>query len=154
MWVQIEGKETADDKILRAASQTGEGLETIGVISDKATVHTSYVGVPFYYRFAAGKFGIKAGVQPMIFLFASSNYEAEGEISGEPYAAKSSRSDIVFDRIDLGPKIGIDYRLNEKIRLRADYYHGLTDITSDEFPWERRNRQVSLGVGYVFGSSE
>lgn len=90
----------------------------------------------------------------MIFLFASSNYEAEGEISGEPYAAKSSRSDIVFDRIDLGPKIGIDYRLNEKIRLRADYYHGLTDITSDEFPWERRNRQVSLGVGYVFGSSE
>ena len=90
----------------------------------------------------------------MIFLFASSNYEASGEIYGEPYEAESKMKDIRFNRIDIGPKVGVDYRLNDKFRLRADYYHGLTDITPDEFSWERRNRQFNLGINYIFGNNE
>lgn len=152
LWVQIEGKEITVNKALTAFN--GQELEVIGVISDKSTLHSSYVGIPVYYRFEFGKIGIKGGFQSMIFLFASSNYEASGEIYGEPYEAESEMKDIKFDRIDIGPKVGVDYRLNDKFRLRADYYHGLTDITSDEFPWERRNRQFNLGINYIFGNNE
>jgi hypothetical protein len=148
LWVQIEGKEITDNKEL--TSFNGQELEVIGVISDKSTLHSSYVGIPVYYRFEFGKIGVKGGFQSMIFLFASSNYEANGEIGGEPYEAESEIKDIKFDRIDIGPKVGVDYQLNEKLRLRIDYYHGLTDITSDEFPWQRRNRQFNLGVNYIF----
>lgn len=154
LWVQIEGKEITDDKALTVFN--GQELEVIGVISDKSTLHSSYVGIPVYYRFEFGKIGIKGGFQSMIFLFASSNYEANGEINGEPYEAKSEMKDIKFDRIDIGPKVGIDYRLNKKLRLRADYYHGFTDITitSDEFSWQRKNRQFNLGLNYIFGNNE
>ena len=152
IWVQIEGKEITNDKALTAFN--GQELEVIGIISDKSTLHSSYVGIPIYYRIKFGKIGIKGGFQPMIFLFASSNYEANGEINGEQYEAESEMTDIEFDRIDVGPKIGIDYRLNNKFRIRADYYHGLTDITSDEFPWQRRNRQFNLGINYIFGNNE
>lgn len=152
LWVQIEGKEVTEN--IGITVFNGQELEVIGVISDNTTLHSSYVGVPVYYRFELGRIGIKGGVQPMFFLFASSNYKANGEIGGEPYEEQNNMKGIKFDQIDIGPKVGIDYRLNEKIRLRADYYHGLTNITSDEFPWERRNRQFNLGVNYIFGNSE
>jgi len=152
LWVQMEGKTVTDDKALTAISEDFE-LEVIGVISDESRLHSSYIGLPIYYRLQVGLLGIKAGVQPMIFLFASSKYKANGEISGEAYDAESKIDDIQFDRIDIGPKIGIDYQLNDKLRIRADYYHGLTDITSDEFPWQRKNRQINLGVNYIFGNN-
>lgn len=152
IWVQIEGKEITDD--IELTGINGQDIEVIGVISDRSTLHSSYVGIPVYYRIEFGKIGIKGGFQSMIFLFASSNYEANGEINGEPYEADSEMKDIEFDRIDIGPKVGVDYRLNGKFRLRVDYYHGLTDITSDEYPWERRNRQFNLGVSYIFGNNE
>jgi hypothetical protein len=98
--------------------------------------------------------GIKVGIQPMIFMFASANYRISGTIYNEPYEAESNDKNIKFDRIDLGPKIGIDYGLNKTLRLRFDYYHGLTVITPSDFPWQRRNRQISLGVQYLFGNNK
>jgi len=62
--------------------------EVIGVISDKSKFHSSYVGIPIYYRSEIGKLGIKGGIQSKIFLLASLNYEATGEISDEPYDGK------------------------------------------------------------------
>ena len=152
LWVQIEGKEISDDKALTEFN--GQKIEVIGVISDKDRLHSSYLGIPIYYRLEFGKFGIKGGFQSMIFFFASSNYEANGEIYGNLYNEESETKDIKFDRLDIGPKLGIDYQLNEKFRIRADYYHGLSDITSDEFPWQRRNRQFNLGINYIFGNNE
>lgn len=152
LWVQIEGKEVTENKTLTAFN--AQELEVIGVISDKSRLHSSYVGIPFFYRHEVWKLGIKVGVQPMIFMFASSKYEAYGTVYNEPYEAESEMKDIKFDRIDIGPKIGIDYRLNEKLRLRADYYHGLIDITPDEFPWQRKNRQINIGIQYLFGNNK
>lgn len=149
LWVQIEGKEVSNDVELTAYN--GQELEVIGIISSKSTIHSSYLGIPVFYRFEFGRIEIKGGFQPMLFLFASSNYKANGEIYGEPYEAESAKKDIKFDRIDIGPKVGIDFRLNEKFRLRTDYYHGLLGITSAGFPWQRRNRQFNLGVNYIFG---
>lgn len=150
LWVQMEGKEVTDDKVLMGIVDSEPGV--VGVISDQSNLHSSYIGVPFYYRLGLGKLGIKVGVQPMFFLFASSNYKASGEVYNAPYETESETKDIEFEKIDIGPKIGLDYSLNTRFRLRIDYYHGLTDITSDTFPWERQNRQVTMGGQYTFGN--
>lgn len=150
LWVQIEGNEGVKNLIL--TGYDNQGLQELGVISTKSRLHTSYAGVPIYYRLAFGKFGIKAGAQPMLFLFASSSYKAKGLVSGKPYKAANKTKDLKFDRVDIGPKLGIDYQLNNKLRLRADFYYGLIDITPDEFPWQRRYRQFTTGVQYFFGN--
>ncbi len=150
LWVQMEGKELTKDKELFTFNENLEKI-VLGVISDKSRLHASYIGLPFYYRHEFGKFGLKGGMQTLIFLFASSNYKASGEVNDKPYEAESKTSDIELDKIDVGPKIGIDYKLNNSFRLRADYYHGLIDITPNEFPWQKKNRQLSIGVNYFFG---
>lgn len=152
LWVQIEGKNVWNDKVLTILN--GQEREVVGVISEKSTLHSSYIGLPVYYQFELGKFGIKGGVQSMIFLFASSNYEAVGELNGKPYETTSSNKDVKLDRIDIGPKVGFDYRFNEKFEIRIDYYHGLADITYRGSPWQSRNRQFTIGLNYIFRKYE
>lgn len=151
LWIQVEGKEITNNKELTVFN--GQELEVVGVVSDKYKLHSSYLGIPIYYRHEIGKLGIKGGFQPMIFLFSSSSYEANGVINGEAYEVESKFKDIRFDQFDIGPKVGIDYKLNDNFRLRADFYYGLNDITSDEYYWERRNRQISVGIQYNFDNN-
>ncbi len=146
--VQMEGKETTGDKELKEFN--GQELEVVGVVSDQSRLHSSYVGMPVFYRLGVGRLGIKAGIQPMLLLFANSAYKISGTLYGEPYKDASKTKNIKLERFEIGLKAGIDYRINDIFRLRIDYYHGLTDITPDEFPWERRNRQISLGTQYIF----
>ena len=148
LWVQIEGKDIWNDKVLTTSN--GQEKEVVGVISEKSALHASYVGIPVYYQIELGKIGIKGGFQTMILIFASSNYKADGELHGKPYTTESTTNNIKLDRIDIGPKVGVDYRLNEKFQLRADYYHGLTDITNDLLSWQKRNRQFTIGLIYIF----
>lgn len=150
LWVQVEGKEVTLNKELKEFN--GQELEVVGVVSDQTRLHASYVGLPVFYQLGIGKLGIRAGIQPMIFLFANSTYKISGTLYGEPYKDASKTKDIALERFEIGLKAGIDYRINDAFRLRIDYYHGLTDITPDEFPWDRRNRQISLGTQYIFGA--
>jgi hypothetical protein len=148
LWVQMEGKEVSKDRTLMAFD--GQQLVTVGVISDESRLHISYLGLPFYYRIELGKVSIKAGVQSLLFLFANASYEGRGELYGEPFSTESKTKDIDLKSIDIGPKVGLDYQLNNRFRLRADYYYGLTDITSSEFSFQRKNQQLCVGGNYLF----
>ena len=148
LWIQIEGKEVTNNKVLTAINGQGM-LETVGMISDISKLHSSYFGLPIYYKINFNKIGIKFGFQTMIFLFANSNYEASGKLNGKPFQNKGETNNIKFDLVDFGPKIGTEYELNSKLNLRADFYLGIPDITSKSFPWERRNRQITLGINYL-----
>lgn len=143
-WVQIEGIEKAENVEI-ILDNGGK----IGYVSFQDKLHSSYIGLPMYCRFNIGKVGIKAGVQPMIFLFANSDYEAFGVLFDEPYSEERTTK-VEFNKIDFGPTIGIDYRLTSKLRLNASYYHGLTNITASDAPFIRKNRQASLGINYIF----
>ncbi len=148
LWLQMEGKHINPDHILSMMNE--QGLFVNATVSSKVTFHLSYLAIPLHYRLAIGKLGIKAGVQPMIYLFGSSNYEVNGEMDGQPLNAKDKITDIPFDRVDIGPKIGIDYQFNNKFSLRADYYHGLLDITDSGDDYYKRNQQVNIGLSYAF----
>lgn len=149
LWVQIEGKETSGETAL-----IGQTLEMIGVISEEFRIQANYFGTPVYYRFTSGKIGIKLGIQPMILLSASSDYRASGEQNNEPFKYRHNTRNRKFSRVEIGPKLGVDYKLSNLLNLRVDYFHGLTDITSNESRGERKNRQITLGIQYTFDNLE
>jgi len=147
LWIQIEGKESTNDKIIK--NQNGDA---IGKISDELRLHSSYLGIPFYYKVQLKKVGIKVGFQAMFFLFANSSYSAEGVIYNDPVDIKKEKEDIKFDKLDYGPKLGLSYQLNKVLTARLDYYHGLSNISNMDLPLERKNKQISLGIQYTFYS--
>jgi len=99
--------------------------------------------------------GIKAGFQPMLFLFASSYYNANGEVNSIPFISSSNRKDIKLKN-DIGPKVGIDYSLWKRFNLRLDYYHGLKTILQNDNSsfYDGKNRQISLGIQFYFQPKE
>ena len=143
----MEGKENSSRNL-------HDGFSNIGEITDESRTHLSYLGLPVYYRFALGKLGIKGGVQPLIYLFGSDHYHSFGEINGEPFSNNSNTKGIKLSRIDIGPKIGFDFSIKKNIRLRADYYLGLTDISDDIFSTKNNLQQISLGAIFIFEKSE
>ena len=148
LWVQIEGNEISEDKVLIGVV---DGMPAeLGIIDDRTRLHSSYIGVPISYRYQMGKWGINAGAQILLFLSASADSELEGTFNGEPYYAEGTTEDIEFDTVDYGPRLGVSYQWKPKLALTMNYYHGLVDITPSNFPWERKNRQWTVGVRYAF----
>jgi len=144
LWVQIEGKEAKE-----SYNYIFQNMKFNGVSSRKFRLHSSYIGMPVYYRLKIKKIGIKAGVQPMLFLFAHSNEKISGEVNDEPTVAEIEVKNLKFNHFDIGPKVGIDYKLNDRLLLRADCYYGLRDVSSPDYRW-LRNRQYNLGLQYIF----
>lgn len=120
-----------------------------GIISDKSALRTGYLGVPLYYRLKFEKIGFRLGVQPMFLLFAQDKYNATGTLDSMPYNENQSWEKVELNRFNLGMKLGIDYELTEQLRIRADYYHGLT-ILNEEEPWDGFIRNFTLGLQYNF----
>jgi hypothetical protein len=152
LWVQIEGKEEST-RSLYVITGINE-FEVIGTISDESKLHSRYIGIPVYFKYRFGKFAIKPGFQTMVFLFAKAHTKNWGERNGEPFSNEHTREDIQFDTFDYGPKLGIEFMLTNSVLLRSDCYYGLTNITPDGFPWQRSNRQITLGVNYIFGANK
>ncbi len=85
----------------------------------------------------------------MLLLFASLNYEASGLRDGELFEYEQDIEDLELNRLDIGTKVGIDYRLGPKLLIRADYYHGLNNMSVEEYDSKRKNRQLSLGLSFT-----
>ena len=147
LWMQMHGKEGSTDRPIFAYGG-GEGVQ-IGSISEKLSIHSTYMALPLYYRLQLGKFGLKLGVQPLLFLSAHTHYESSGELLRNPIESRS-RTTIEFDRFDFGPKLGLDYRFGRGFSVRADFYYGIPDIMKDDANFQRRNRQASVGMQYWF----
>ena len=136
LWVQAEGKETSTGELFAPNM-------SLGRITDEDRTHISYIGLPIYYRLQFGKLGLKLGAQPMAFLFASSDYHSFGELNGEPFSNSSKTKGIKLDSFNVGPKVGIDFAISDALRVRADYYHGLSDIDI---------KQITLGINFRLSS--
>ncbi len=150
LWVQIEGLTARENKATFIIDRYQQDLELISIITDRVRLHSSYIGIPIYYRLESNGLGLKVGFQSMLLLSASLNYEASGVRGGEPFEYELDVEDLELNRLDIGPKVGIDYRLGPKLLIRADYYHGLNNMTVEEYDTKRKNRQLSLGLSYAF----
>jgi Outer membrane protein beta-barrel domain len=152
LWVQMEGFEV-DENIEWFEASIEEPI-SIGYISEEYRFHTSYLGLPLYFRYEIGKFGVKGGMQTLFLLRTSTHARSHGELYNEPHNSEGKAKPLELSTMDFGPKIGLDYQISPKLRLRMDYYHGIQDITADRWEWIRKNRQLSVGISYYFGKKE
>lgn len=153
LWVQVEGFEV-DENIEYFINLGWNDNEKIGFITEEYKYHTSYLGLPLYFRYEIGKFGFKGGIQTLFLLKKSTHFRSYGELKGEPFDSEGKIDPLILTTLDFGPKIGIDYQISPKLRLRMDYYHGIQDITADRWEWIRKNRQLGIGISYIFGKKE
>jgi hypothetical protein len=157
--VQIKGKNTAEN-IKVDSSDPG-----LIVIDDrKSHWRSKYLALPLYYKCELQKIGFRIGIQPMLFL--DNNTDTEGELeftvvndNGKILANYAIEYDgeirnLQLNHFDIGPKIGIDYAVFKNFRLRIDYYYGLINIESDEFPWDGKNRQVTMGLSFLLNANK
>jgi len=152
LWVQMEGFEV--DENIEYYESYGEDFIKVGFITEEYKYHTSYLGLPLYFRYEIGKLGIKSGVQTLFLLKTSTHFRSYGELKGEPFDSEGKMDPLILTTLDFGPKIGIDYQISPKLSLRMDYYHGIQDITADRWEWIRKNRQLGIGISYIFGKKE
>jgi hypothetical protein len=152
LWVQMEGFEV-DENIEWFEASIEEPI-SIGYISEEYRFHTSYLGLPLYFRYEIGKFGIKGGIQSLFLLRTSTHFRSYGELKGEPFDSEGKIDPLELSKMDSGPKIGIDYTISPNLKLRMDYYHGVSDIAIGRFDRVRKNRQLGVGISYIFGKKE
>ena len=152
LWVQMEGFEV-DENIEWFEASIEEQI-SIGYISEEYRFHTSYLGLPLYFRYEIGKFGFKGGIQTLFLLKTSTHARSYGELYNEPHDSEGKAKSLELSSMDFGPKIGIDYQISPKLRLRMDYYHGIQDITADRWEWIRKNKQLGIGISYIFGKKQ
>jgi hypothetical protein len=145
-WVQMGSRYVSKDQTVRNFSG---GI--VGTVSSRYNLYSGYLGLPVYYRFQMGKFGFKGGVQTLIFLFARSTYHVEGVLNNESFNDDGPAEAVKFESIDFGPRIGADYQLGNRCRIRADYYHGLSNMNTYKTSAPLRNRQISIGISCRFG---
>ena len=152
LWVQMEGYEVIKDVVYYESY--GEDFIKVGFITEEYKYHTSYLGLPLYFRYEIGKLGFKGGLQTLFLLKTSTHFRSYGELKGEPFDSEGKIDPLILTTLDFGPKIGIDYQISPKLSLRMDYYHGIKDITADRWEWIRKNRQLGVGISYIFGKKE
>ncbi|HMR90118.1 MAG TPA: outer membrane beta-barrel protein [Saprospiraceae bacterium] len=152
LWVQMEGFEV--DENIEYYESYGEDFIKVGFITEEYKYHTSYLGLPIYLRYEIGKLGILGGVQTLFLLKTSTHFRSYGELKGEPFDSEGKMDPLILTTLDFGPKIGIDYQISPKLSLRMDYYHGIQDITADRWEWIRKNRQLGIGISYIFCKKE
>jgi len=148
LWVHIGAREIDKNQELYGASGQWEILELIGTATIDSRLHAGYIGLPAYVRFQTGKFGLKLGIQTLIFVYANSITKIDGVKYGQPFSAKSTNKSVELSLFDWGPKAGIDYPIGKKFRLNLDYYYGIGRTKS--VLKGRQNRQATLGLSYQF----
>lgn len=136
--VQIEGLETFGRFI---SSPTAESN-----ISETRT-HISYLGFPVYHRLQRGNWGLKIGLQPMLFLFAKSHRFQSSNSNNLFFVNQSIEKTVIVKNFDLGPKIGIDCEIFNNMKLRADLFWGLIGKEPESFSQTKDNKTLQLTIG-------
>ncbi len=112
-------------------------------------MHLSYLSLPVYYGYNAGRCSFLLGFQTSLKLGTS--YTIISHNSG---TTSSNGSEVLtnIDNFDYGPKIGFTWRASTYLDLEGTYYYGINNITHDPFNaiyQEWRIRQISIGIRYI-----
>lgn len=147
----------AEKKLSEHSSLTIEALwvqmETIyksgeGNWSSTYKDHNSFLGIPVSYRYSKGRFGLSGGIQLMVGLLSATDYNINIVEDDVPLHSEG-RTVRGGGGIDYGPKVGVDYQLNDHFRLSLDYYAGVSGLISNS-PFNSSYQQLSLGGIYFF----
>ncbi len=148
---QISGTEALRIEVADENGNTEEGFANV-----KRGI--TYLTLPVYFGFRIKKFTINAGVQASLALnsWAVGNSVAFQNSSQQvQFTMNRGRSELHIDAFDIGPRIGFQFKLNDKISFDTNYYYGLNNIAGpNSFPgFELRVRQATVGMRYTLVKS-
>ena len=118
---------------------------SLGQESTELKKRISFLSFPIYYGYTFSKITVTAGIR--FSLSISSKYQSEDPYNGIAHGT------LEVSQFDYGPRIGILYRLSEKISIEGIYYHGLNnmvDFDTGDFDLVWEVRQITLGIKYTF----
>ncbi len=110
----------------------------------------TFVSIPLYLRYSMQKIAFKAGVQTMFYSVGFSDIKFELNASGNIINSRESNEDIDkrLVKTNLGPTIGIEYKITDALWLRGDIFYGLRKIRNEAFSSDKQLGQATLGVNY------
>lgn len=140
LFIQIEGRD-----------EVGIDLRGEGFITIHGTNHISYISIPVHCGLKVNRFIFNLGFQ-FSFVVASSGKEEIEWIYGSYESTWIREYDqLNMDKFDFGPRIGVQFQLNDKFAIEALYYHGLRKVnTYADYNLERYIQQATIGFRYSF----
>lgn len=140
LFVQMEGRKIGE-------IQYYDQLNALSVVNKwEDRMHRSYLGIPFYYRFKLGRFGVKSGVQTLFLFKANISRNLFREINASTITLFSRiEKDFKISKFDIGPLLGVGFDLTSRLRLTTDYYFGILDDDAS-FSMKKNSIQITFGL--------
>ncbi len=146
LFIQIEGR----DRLVLDLEDVSLGI--VGHNTSDLYEHISYLGLPIYCGLTFKKININAGFQ-ISYAFVSSAREIyNSNLNENIYYAENSIDKLPIDKFDFGPRIGINYHLNDKFAIEGIYYYGITNILrnqEDGNTFSQKIEQATIGLVYT-----
>lgn len=152
LFLRMEGKLTSDEPLFPFQIDY-DFYPPPGKYYSELKVHSNYAAVPIFYKCKWGHLAAKIGVQTMALCLSYREGFTKKEVNDVKSLAAYENNDMTRFRMDLGPKIGIEYSLGSNLALRCEYYQGLAFQNSVYFESNISNRQATLGLQYSLTKS-
>lgn len=108
----------------------------------RTEVTTNAINLPILIGKDFGKFGVRLGVQSgIIFSVDTKAFNYAGE--------RVSSNVLIGKKVDLAPRIGLQYTVNNELSIHVDAFHGLIDKNM-LYSGKDRNRYLGTGINYFF----
>ena len=143
LWVQLTGRMESKFTLTDINGQSLGGESVF-----RNDTYISYIGLPIYYQFNLGKWGIKAGIQSLFFLFASGKAISDFPEGFQVEDSEVKLDDLAFNFMDYGPRLGVNYQINPRWRIRSNFYLGMSNIFPRPVVSTLKNRQLDIGVDF------
>lgn len=134
-----------DGLVTRNSLMESSGINFI----EEERIHISYFGLPFYYRFQQGKFGIRLGVQPLFNIDSKFSRHRFNQSNNQTTILHTADNGFDFKSFDIGPKVGFNMDIFNRMKLRADIYLGILYQNTDSFVAKSNFNSIQFTVGLV-----
>jgi len=156
LFMQIKGKNYLEypsgNIYIGTAKANGTATADNGYSHFTNFEHIYYVGLPVYIGYNYRRLNVNIGIQANLALAAVSKAEGQMYHEGKLYDW-NDKEDFLdgINRFNYGGRIGLFYKLSDKLSFETNYYYGLNGLELDKKAEEIMNtriQQCTVGLRY------
>lgn len=141
------------------SSSRSNSLEQSNLVYADGTSLLNYLSLPIYASYKVGKFSVQLGIQPKLSILDVNNYTNVFIVDDEVVVDETNNEfQTTHDNLELGIISGIQYRLNSRWWVRADYQRELTNIelrdNANRYHDGINFGQLTVGLRYNIGRND
>ena len=144
VYMHVESRELINDIVY-----TDSKGNALAYGTGKMRKRISYFTMPVYYGYKFSKWSVNAGFQFSMVISSSAEVKVQSD-----YYDYSYSEDMPLNKMDYGPRIGLNWQMSDKFSLEGMYYRGMKNIFRNSGHGEDANiwkvEQFVLGIQYTF----